>query len=419
MKEKNYIRYRKLKAFGNKICFVICRIFPIKKNRFSVCAFEGKGGFGCNPKYIVEELHKRNDAYEFIWFVNDMHKEFPAYIKKVPNTLWNRAYWLSTSKIWIDNYRKPYGTCKRKGQYYVNTWHGSVGFKSIGLWRGEAFSKIAYLVSRNDSEMIDQVIVDSKWCEDVFPKGLVYEGDFLRLGAPRCDALYGDRSKYREAFRKKHDLSSDTKVVMFAPTFREGSVNGKRTVFSEVWTLDFQRLLTSLEKRFGGNWYLCLRMHPQLASNIREYKNEGFKERLIDASMEADMYEILVAMDAFVTDYSSAAMDASYTHMPVFIYADDIEKYVDDRGSMLWNLSGDSRKPVSNNKEMTPDINVILPYPIAQNNDEMEKNILEFNEEQYLSRMRQFEREVELVFDGRASARTGDLLESYMSRHRK
>lgn len=86
---------------------------------------------------------------------------------------------------------------------------------------------------------------------------------------------------------------------------------------------------------------------------------------------------------------------------------------------MLWNLSGDSRKPVSNNKEMTPDINVILPYPIAQNNDEMEKNILEFNEEQYLSRMRQFEREVELVFDGRASARTGDLLESYMSRHRK
>ena len=131
------------------------------------------------------------------------------------------------------------------------------------------------------------------------------------------------------------------------------------------------------------------------------------------------MYEILVAMDAFVTDYSSAAMDASYTHMPVFIYADDIEKYVDDRGSMLWNLSGDSRKPVSNNKEMTPDINVILPYPIAQNNDEMEKNILEFNEEQYLSRMRQFEREVELVFDGRASARTGDLLESYMSRHRK
>ena len=40
-------------------------------------------------------------------------------------------------------------------------------------------------------------------------------------------------------------------------------------------------------------------------------------------------------MDAFVTDYSSAAFDASETDMPVFIYADDIEKYMNDRGRLL------------------------------------------------------------------------------------
>ena len=83
MTEKDYIRYRKLKAFGNKLCFIICRIFPVKKNRISVCTFEGKGGFGCNPRYIVEELHRRSPEYEFVWFVNDMNKEFPSYIKKV------------------------------------------------------------------------------------------------------------------------------------------------------------------------------------------------------------------------------------------------------------------------------------------------------------------------------------------------
>ena len=173
MNERNYIRYRKLKAFGNKICFVICRLFPIRQNRISVCTFEGKGGFGCNPKYIVEELHKRNTSYEFVWFVNDMQKEFPPYIKKVRNTLWSRAYWLSTSKVWIDNYRKPYGTCKRNGQYYLNTWHGTIGFKSMGLWRGKSFSKMAYLVSKNDSDMIDDAVIDSKWCEEVWPKARV------------------------------------------------------------------------------------------------------------------------------------------------------------------------------------------------------------------------------------------------------
>ena len=157
IKKECYLLYRKIKAFGARCFFLLCRIFPIKRNRISVCTFEGKGGFGCNPRYIVEELHRRNPDYEFIWFVNDMNKEFPDYIKKVPNDLKNRAYWLSTSKIWIDNYRKPYGTTKRKGQYYVNTWHATIAFKSIGLWREEAFSKIAYLVSHNDSKMIDDI----------------------------------------------------------------------------------------------------------------------------------------------------------------------------------------------------------------------------------------------------------------------
>lgn len=181
-----------------------------------------------------------------------------------------------------------------------------------------------------------------------------------------------------------------------------------------MWSLDFQRMLKALEKRFGGEWYLCLRVHPQLAAYREEYKDEKLQEHLIDASKEDDMYEILAAMDAFVTDYSSAAMDASYTHMPVFIYADDIEKYINDRGSLAWNLSTDSQKSVTNNKEATPGIDAILPYLIAQNNDEMEKNILDFDEDQYLIKMRYFEEAVGLVFDGKASEQVVNTLELYM-----
>lgn len=414
MKSEIYIQYRKLKAFGNKLCFLLCRMFPIKRKRIAICTFEGKGGFGCNPKYIVEELHRRSGDYEFVWFVNDIQKEFPAYIKKVPNTLWNRAYWLSTSKVWLDNYRKPYGTCKRKGQYYINTWHGTIGFKSMGLWRGKAFSKMAYLVSRNDSKMIDKVVIDSKWCEEVHPKGLVYKGSYLRSGAPRCDALFGNREDYREIFRKQKGISKESKIIMFAPTFRENAVNGRRSVFSEKWSLDFERLLNNLGVRFGGEWYLCLRVHPQLASSVKEYKNEQLGKRVIDVSQEDDMYEILAAMDAFITDYSSAAMDASFAHMPVFIYADDIETYIRDRGSMLWNITSDSKKQVTNNKRMTPHIKAILPYPISQNNDELENNILNFNLEQYLLMMEQFEKAVGLIFDGQASIRVADKIEAYI-----
>ena len=418
MRKAGYLLYRKLKAFGAKCCFIVCRIFPIKKNRISVCTFEGKGGFGCNPRYIVEELHRRNPEYEFIWFVNDMNKEFPDYIRKVPNDLKNRAYWLSTSQVWIDNYRKPYGTIKRKGQYYVNTWHATIAFKSIGLWREEAFSKIAYLVSHNDSKMIDDVVIDSEWCAEVYPKGMVYDGSFLWACAPRCDVLYGDRSAWREKFRREYGIGQDAKVVMFAPTFREGSINGKRTVFSENWTIDFKRMLTNLEKRFGGEWYLCVRVHPQLAESMNEYQDTELSGRIIDVSKKSDMHEILAAMDAFVTDYSSAAMDASYAHMPVFIYADDIEKYMKDRGSLLWNMSTDSYAPVGNNKKMTPGIDTILPYSIAQNNEELERNILEFDEEKYLALMEKFEKDVGLIFDGKGSEKVADRIESFINNGR-
>ncbi len=222
MNEKNYIRYRKLKAKAESLCFYICRIFPIDNKLISVCTFEGKGGFGCNPKYIVEELHRRNADYRFVWFVNKnaWEKEFPDYIKKVSNTLWSRAYYLSRSKVWLDNYRKPLGTRKRRGQYYLNTNHFTIGIKCTGLNRGKGFSEMARLVCQNDSDMMDALITDSDWCEKTSPKGMLFDGPYLRTGAPRCDVLYGDRTRYKEQFRKNHNIPLDAKVVMYAPTFR-------------------------------------------------------------------------------------------------------------------------------------------------------------------------------------------------------
>ncbi len=93
MRESLYILYRKIKASGNKLCFYICRIFPIDDELVSVCTFEGKGGYGCNPKYLVRELHKKNKNLRLVWFVNDNAKEFPKCIKKVPNNAVSIVYW--------------------------------------------------------------------------------------------------------------------------------------------------------------------------------------------------------------------------------------------------------------------------------------------------------------------------------------
>lgn len=91
-------------------------------------------------KTACEKLHEMNPEYEFVW---------------------------------IDNYRKPFGTCKRKGQYYLNVNHYTIGIKCTGLLRGKGFSEMAYLVSKNDSDMIDHLVIDSDWCEQSLSPDLV------------------------------------------------------------------------------------------------------------------------------------------------------------------------------------------------------------------------------------------------------
>lgn len=413
--EQKYIRKRKRNAFIESLPYFLFRIFPVRGKKLSVCAFEGKSGFCCNPRYIVEELHRRNREYQFVWLVNDLSKKFPDYVKPVKNTLWNRAYHLSTSKVWIDNYRKPYGTKKRKGQYYLQTWHGALAFKTLGLWRGEGFSRIAYLVSKNDADLTDYVICDSEWGIQVYPKGLVYDGEYLKYGSARCDILVNHRQRQYAGIRELYHLPAEAKIVMYAPTFRERGQRGQRGVFVEENTLDFPRMIKNLTRRFSGEWYLFLRLHSQLASQMEKYPLNGLEERVIDVSQADDMCEVMAAVDVLVTDYSSAAMDAGFVDIPVFLYADDIEQYEENRGGLFWVFPEKGPGPIVSNKAITPDIEARLPYPLARNNEELETNIRGFDLEKYRSDVKEFAEAIELVNDGRASQRAADQVERWLA----
>lgn len=170
--ERIYIIKRKAKAFAHSLVYYICRIFPIDHSKIVMWTFEGKGGYGCSPKYVAEEILKSNREgrthYKIVWLVNDSNKAFPEEIEKVKSTLWNRAYHLSTAGTWVSNTRTFYGTRKRKKQCYIQTWHATICIKPIGKYRGDLFPKMAYLVSAYDSKLIDYVLSGSAWCDHMY-----------------------------------------------------------------------------------------------------------------------------------------------------------------------------------------------------------------------------------------------------------
>ena len=387
MKGDKYIRMRKRKALRLSVLFYLMRILRIKKNKIVFSAFEGDGGYGCNPKYIAEELHRTHPEYELIWLLHDPNKEFPEYVNPVKDDIWNMVYHLSTAKVWIDNYRKPYGTRKRKNQLYIQTWHATIGFKAVGLYRGDSFPEIARLVSEWDSSLIDYVITNSKYCEDVYPKKLLYTGPTIRTGSPRVDPLINMRSELQVSIRKKLGLEDSIKLLLFAPTFRGGNQKGKKQVVSETPVIDFDRLIETLENKFGGTWNVLLRLHPQLSAKLDEMPLLHKDKKLIDVSKMADMSEIMGGSDLVLTDYSSCAFDAAFAGIPVQLYADDVQEYIKSRGQFMWHREE-------------------LPFDVAEDENTLIENIGRFDINSYLSRVKAFMDKYEVVEDGCASKRT-------------
>lgn len=417
-REELYIQKRIWKARIQSIAFYVCRIFPIRKRKIVFCCIEGTTGYSCNPKYIAEELIRRNKKeqddkkkYELVWLVNDTAKQFPKEIKVVRNSLWNRAYQLSTAHFWIDNSRKQLEVRKRKGQIYIQTWHAKLGFKPTCLDRGASFSKIAYLVSKHDSDLVDYWLSNSDWYDKTLKTGSLYEGKVLRTGSPRCDILVhaAEDEEFKRNVKlqicKQFNISIEERFretdinqihfMMYAPTFRGGSQGTDRTVEVGDHFPDYAMLKDAMEQRFGGKWVILLRLHPQL---VARHLDGGMDNPfIVDASRVDDMYEILAGCDAFLTDYSSAAFDAAVMRIPVFLYADDYGEYERERGKLLWDLR-DKR----------------FPFILSMDNRTLRDNIRKFDEQEYQLKMVQMFHDTGMSETGNASQNVVQFMANYM-----
>ena len=407
--EERYVKKRIRRARLERIAYCLCHIFPIQQNKVVLWTLEGKGGFACSPKYIAQELLRRNreGTNWTLYWLNGGNKNFPQEIKPVKDSLWSRAYHLSTARFWVGNTRTFLGTAKRKGTSYIMVWHGSIALKPIGLYRGNKFSKIARLVSEADSKLIDVALSGSRWCSQTWRDGLIYDGKIVEAGTPRCDILFNGVEKCHTELRERYGLPQDARICLYAPTFRGGSQGTKRSVNTEPISLDLQGLLCTLEKRFGGSWYLFLRLHPQLAASLEKMplpeeqlaadKNSG--SRLIDVSQLPDMAEIMAATDCIVTDYSTIIFEGFLTGQPGFIYADDFDEYVADRGKLMFSAEE-------------------IPFPVARTNSELFQNIQDFDEAAYRSRCETFRRKTGIIDDGNASRRAVDVMEKIAKREK-
>ncbi len=362
---------------------------PVQNNKILFKTFNG--AYTCNPKYIAEEILKQNLPYDLVWVVNkDILKyinDFPKNIRLVMKGSPEDVKEHKTAKIWIDNLRKEYYVkkhiLKKDNQVYIQTFHGSLGIKKSGDDNPHNRYKSFMKYARLDSKQIDYLTSNGTYTTNFFKRMFWDNGNIIECGHPRNDVFFKDNSDIKKKVYEYYNIPSDAKIIMYAPTFRE---DGDMSCYS----LNFEKLLSAVSKKFGGKWVVIMRLHPRLVNLMQDCVEN--KDYVIDATNYSDIQELMVSADAIVTDYSSCIYDFMLSRKPGFIYATDVEKYNNGRG-LYYPLTS-------------------TPFPVASNNDEMVKNIEQFDYDTYKVGVEEFLKEKGCIDDGHASERVVELIKN-------
>lgn len=351
------------------------RLMPIQKQKIVICNYFGKG-YGDNGKYLAEEIIRQRLGYDIVWLLREEQigkSKFPSQVRTVKYNSLRALYELATAKIWIDNCRKFFYPPKRKGQYYIQTWHGGVALKQIEK-DAENNLSISYVEeAKHDSSMANLFVSNSNFCTNMYQSAFWYNGEILECGSPRCDILINRCNGIDKKVREYFNLEANKRILTYAPTFRVDSN-------TNIYNIEFEKLISVLENKFGGEWVILVRLHP----NISDKDNfMNYSSNVLNATSYDDMYELLGVSDMLITDYSSTMFEFSFTHKPVFLYAPDIENYIKDRNFYFDIYS--------------------LPYPVAKGNSELFNTVELFDKNKYLNDLNVFLADIGVLENGQAS----------------
>lgn len=328
---------------------------PIKSNKILLQNFLGDS-YGRNPKYIAEYLLKIDPDLDLVWAVRNSEKakSVPSYIRTVRYGSFDYYRELGTAHVWVDNNDKSIFSRKRKGQIYVQTWHGIGPFKKIMFDAPDKFSKSSLYVTEYNSSIEDIMISASAFNTLQYRRAFHFNNEVYESGYPRNDIIiYPGNIKDRVCNRLK--INSQLKMALYAPTFRNNDFN---------ISINIDSTISALEKRFGGRFAFVVHQHPNDKSI---YKNGKY----IDARSYDDIQELLAASDVLITDYSSIMWDFSISGKPVFLFHPD--KYQYEANDRDFYISFDD-----------------MPYIESENNEDLAKKILEFDEKEYKNNLESF-----------------------------
>ena len=354
---------RSVLMFKNKLQYIKYKIkYKVDDKTILFETFGGRA-YSCSPKAIYERMLTLPEfkEYKFIWaFINpDEHEIVKDDRTKVIVSKSKEYYkYCATSKYWIVNSVMPEHITKKRGQVYVQCWHGTP-LKKLRCdieASGSALNSIKEIRKKNniDAKRFDCFISPSSFCTEKFIsafnlKELGKENILIEKGYPRNDYLF----KYTEndviRLKEKLGIPMNKKVILYAPTFRDNQhTSGMGYTYS--LNIDFDRL----KEKFEKDYVIIFRTHYFIANSFDFEKYKGF---IFNMSTHDDVNDCYIISNIIVTDYSSVFFDYANLKRPMLFYMYDLDEYKDELRGFYFDLS-------------------ILPGPIVKTQEDLENEIL-------------------------------------------
>lgn len=364
---------QKFKSLRHKVWLAFWRKMPLQKNKILLWSDNFKT-FGCSPKYIALYLAEHFPGeFDVVWVLErdrPIPEGLPEGIRIVRYFSMEYLKEITTAKVIVCNARTSDYHCfqKRKGQYYIQTWHSSLRLKKIEKDApGLPDSYMGFAME--DSRKIDLLLSGCAFSTDIFRRAFWYEGEIFESGTPRCDGFFGDNTAVREKVCHFYGIDPGKKLALYAPTFRKDKK-------ASVYGMDF----AMLSKALGENWVVGCRLHPNLNADVSG-------EDCIPMSTYPDMQELLIASDLLITDYSSSMFDMAVAGKKCVLYVPDLEQYMANERGLYFDIQS-------------------LPFPKARNMDELCHCVGNF--EGYEERCEAFLKEIGSFEDGCSAKRVCD-----------
>lgn len=366
------------------------RFLPIQNKKAVFCNISGKS-YGDNPRAITEEILRQGLNWDLVWLLNK-EENLPPQVRQVIYGSPQAKRELATAKMWVFSNRNVSHPHKRRGQKYLQAWHGGgVLVKRIEGMAMDTLSPSYISAAKEDGRISDYILssdsIRTQVIRDYFWIGP--QTQILEFGTPKDDIFFQqeEMQRRRKEIRQQYGIDDQTYVILYMPTFRND-------LKSDAYTLDYERVLQAFREVFQTECCLFLRLHPLVPPEAVDCN--GLKG-VVNVSAYPEANDLFAAADCAISDYTSSPITKMpMLHKPSFIFASDYEDYKESRGLTEYYAQ--------------------LPIPICETNEQLLQQIRNYNPDTYFATWDEYYREHPSFECGQASYRTVELMKTIMGK---